>query len=172
MPENDDTVLIHYDEKVFPYHADCYSWPKLHMPGSADILNVHCIRDMGKRRFALMGFVGVKPEDQITAAIYMAQQMGPHASVIMFRGVGLDDDMMNGLMMGMEQFGDEAGSYASYMPVAWPTRFQVKVLREAEDMSRHGNFHETSMAYRLKATPEEIHYHLEVLSDLGLMARE
>jgi hypothetical protein len=28
----------------------------------------------------------------------------------------------------------------------WPTRFQRRVLREAMDMSRHGDFHETSLA--------------------------
>ena len=43
-----------------------------------------------------------------------------------------------------------------------------KVLREAYDMCRHGDFHETSLAYRLKAPIEEVHQHLELLADLGL----
>jgi len=51
----------------------------------------------------------------------------------------------------------------------WPTSVQYRVMREARDMSRHGDFHETSLAYRMHAPVEEIRQHLELLADLGLM---
>jgi hypothetical protein len=160
-----------YTSKNFPFHDECYRWPKVGVSWGDDdvVLHVHCIRNMKKREFMLLGFLDTLPEDQISAVIYMATLSD--AEVIMFRGVGFDDDIITKLMASMEPLDPENNpEYKSaYVEAPWPTRFQKKVLREAYDMCRHGDFHETSLAYRLKAPIEEVHQHLELLADLGLM---
>jgi hypothetical protein len=161
-----------YSPRTFPFHPDCYDWPKPKLTladGQEIILHVHCIRDVARREFSLVGFLGQSREDQISQVIYVAQQMG--AEVIAFKGIGFTDDMLDQLLANMvtpvpDEFPDHQ---ISFMLTDWPTRFQYKVLREAEDMCRHGDFHETSLAYRLHAPVEEIHHHLDVLADLGLM---
>ena len=169
----DDEFDFSYSPKTFPFHPDCYEWPQVTGPdGTA--LNIHCIRDNARHDFILMGFIDVDRETQISAVIFMAQKFGGDAEVIAFKGVGLDDGMMNALTANIRRANEDLdmtdlGGRVGMLHVVWPTRFQHKVLREAEDMCRHGDFHETSLAYRLHASVEEIHHHLEVLCDLGLM---
>ncbi len=159
-----------YSRKTFPFDPGCYHWPKVEgitTDGEEVLLNAHCIRDMNRKRFMLMGFLGHDHEMQISAVIYMAQKMD--AEVIVIRGLGFNDKIVNGLMANMLESEDFPGCKTSLFNPGWPTRFQHKILREAEDIRRYGDFHESSLAYRLHASVEEIHDHLELLTDLGLM---
>jgi hypothetical protein len=169
------TEEFSYSPDTFPFHSDCYTWPRVAVydEDGATELNIHCIRDNARRRFILLGFIGIDREEQISQVIHMAQNIDPDAEVIMFKGVGLDDEIINTLMDRMVDGTTwEDGSpdeKLSLMHTDWPTRFQYKILREAMDMRRHGDFHEESLAFRLHAPVEEIHQHLELLTDLGLM---
>jgi hypothetical protein len=148
-----------YSRATFPFHSGCYTWPQAAVVTEdmeSVILNVHCLRNTNRREFALVGFVGIDREEQISQAIFLAEQIG--AEVIMFKGVGLTDE-------------ERPGQKLSTLRPGWPTRLQLRVLREALDMSRHGDFHETSLAYRLHSPVEEIRQHLALLADLGLMEK-
>ncbi len=172
MNDYDEMFTLSYGPETFPFHPDCYTWPRLAVydeDGTTE-LNVHCIRDNARSDFVLMGFIDVDREDQISSVIYMAQLFGPDADVIMFKGVGLTDEMLDKLVTCKPDTPEFLDKQVSMMHVKWPTRFQRKILREAADMCRHGDFHESSLAYRLHAPVEQIHQHLELLTDLGLMA--
>jgi len=171
---SDDSSFT-YDSHTFPFHSDCYTWPRVAVydEDGATELNIHCIRDNARRRFILLGFIGIDREEQISQVIHMAQNIDADAEVIMFKGVGLDDEIINTLMDrmfdGTTWEGGSPDEKLSLMHTDWPTRFQYKILREAMDMSRHGDFHEESLAYRMRAPVDEIRGHLQQLSDLGLM---
>jgi hypothetical protein len=157
---------------TFPFHADCYSWPQVAVVTEdmeSVVLNVHCLRDTNRKEFSLVGFIGVDREEQIGRAIFLAKEIG--AEVIMFKGVGFDDQIIGGLMARMEEPLPEEcpGEKVGLLNPGWPTRFQYRVMREAMDMSRHGDFHEESLAFRMHAPVDEIRGHLQLLSDLGLM---
>ena len=161
-----------YSRDTFPFHSDCYTWPQAAVvTGDMEsvILNVHCLRDTNRREFSLVGFIGMDREEQISQAIFLAKEIG--AEVIMFKGVGFTDEIIAGLMANMhEPLPQECpGQKVGILRPDWPSRFQLRVLREAQDTSRHGDFHETSLAYRMHAPVEEIRQHLELLADLGLM---
>ena len=153
-----------------PFHSDCYILPRVAVfnEDEAAELNVHCIRDEKRREFWLLGFIGVDREEQISQAIYLAKEIG--GEVIQFKGVGFNDQIIAELMARMTDMPDERpGQQISLLDPGWPTRFQYRVMREAMDMSRHGDFHEESLAYRMHAPVEEIRKHLRLLADLGLM---
>ena len=161
-----------YSRDTFPFHHDCYTWPQVAVVTEdmeSVVLNVHCLRDMNRREFFLVGFIGMDREEQISQVIFLAKEIG--AEVIAFKGVGFDDQIIGGLMARLEEpLPHECpGQKVGILRPDWPTRFQLRVLREAQDMSRHGHFHETSLAYRMHAPVEEIRQHLELLADFGLM---
>ncbi len=68
--------------------------------------------------------------------------------MIAFKGVGFDDQIIGGLMERLEEPlpHERPGQKVGILSPDWPTRFQLRLLREAQDMSRHGDFHETSLA--------------------------
>jgi hypothetical protein len=174
MTDDDEMFTFSYGPETFPFHSDRYTWPRVAVydEDGATELDIHCIRDTARRRVTLMGFIGVDPETQISCVIFMAQKYGADTQVITFKGVGLDDGIVNALMANMIKMSEDATNpdgQISMMHTYWPTRFQYKILREAMDMCRHGDFHEESLAYRMKAPVEEIRQHLELLADLGLM---
>ncbi len=37
------------------------------------VLNIHCLRDMNRREFSLVGFIGMDREEQISQAIFLAK---------------------------------------------------------------------------------------------------
>jgi hypothetical protein len=158
-----------YSPKTFPFHPDHYEWPKATVPDVDTVLNIHCVRSVERRQFNLIGIIGADREDQIGQVIMQAQQA--NAEVIMFKGIGLSDEICNALMANMhEPLPHECpGQKIGLLRTDWPTRFQRRVLREAMDMSRHGDFHETSLAHRMRAPVDEIRGHLQLFSDLGLM---
>ena len=169
-----EEVSFSYDCHTFPFHSDCYTWPRVAVydEDGAIELHVHCICDVKRKEFSLMGFIGADREDQISQVIFMAKEIG--GEVIMFKGVGFTDEMIGILMARMvEPLPDEfSGHKVSLLRTDWPTRFQRRILREAMDMCRHGDFQETSLAYRMHASVEEIRKHLQLLTDLGLMTEE
>jgi hypothetical protein len=170
MADDDKMVDFTYTANNFPFHPDCYEWPTVQAittDGEAISLDVHCICDTKRQEFDLVGFLGHNREDQISEVIFLAKEMD--AQVIMFKGVGFTDEILNALMANMQEPNPEEfpGQKISLVVPDWPSRFQYKVLREARDMCRHGDFHESSLAYRLNASVEEIHQHLELLSDPG-----
>ncbi|BCP12377.1 hypothetical protein MINTM020_44750 [Mycobacterium paraintracellulare] len=157
---------------TFPFHADCYSWPQVAVASEDTepvILNVHCLRDMNRKEFCLVGFIGMDREEQISNVIFLAKEIG--AQVIAFKGVGFDDRTIGGLMSRMEEPlpRESPGQKVGLLRPDWPTRFQRRLLWEAMDMGRHGAFHETSLAHRMHASVDEVRRHLDLLSDLGLM---
>jgi hypothetical protein len=167
-----DEFTYSYSPHTFPFHPDCYTWREVAVvtkDWESVILNVHCLRDMNRREFSLLGFIGMDREEQISKTIFLAKEID--AEVIMFKGVGFTDEIIAGLMANMhEPLPHECpGQKIGLLRTDWPTRFQRRVLREAMDMSRHGDFHETSLAHRMRAPVDEIRGHLQLLSDLGLM---
>jgi hypothetical protein len=169
------TEEFFYSRDTFPFHADCYSWPQVAVVTEDMefvILNVHCLPDMNRKEFCLIGFIGMGREEQISQVIFLAKEIG--AEVIAFKGVGFDDQIIGGLMAHMEEpLPHECpGQKVGLLRPDWPTRFQRRVLREAMDMSRHGAFHETSLAYRMHAPVDEIRQHMQLLTDLGLLTEE
>lgn len=163
-----------YDHATFPYHPDCYTWPRLSVVTedmTAAILNVHCLRDMNRKQFSLVGFIGANREDQITQVIFLAKQAG--AEVIVFRGVGFTDEIIGGLMARMEEpLPDECpGEMVALVHVDWPNKIQRRILRELAKVTTHdgSSFHETRLAKRLHLPMDEVRHHLRVLADLGLV---
>jgi hypothetical protein len=161
-----------YGPETFPFHPDCYTWPQVAVVTEemeSVILSIHCLHNVECQQFSLIGFIGTDREDQISQTIFLAQQAS--AEVIVIKGVGFNDEIISTLMATMkEPLPEECpGEKLAMLITDWPTRFQRHVLREAVDMSRHGDFHEESLAYRMKAPVEEIRQHLELLADLGLM---
>src|SRR5262249_27530539 len=98
-----------YTQETFPFHPDCYTWPRVagYDEDGATEVSVHSIRDNAQRDFILMGFIDVDRETQISAVIFMAQKFGPDAEVIMFKGVGLTDDMMDALAANIRRANEE-----------------------------------------------------------------
>ena len=101
---NDDDLSFTYDSRTFPFHSDCYQWPRVAVVTKdmeSVVLNVHCLRDMNRKEFYLVGFIGMGREEQISQAIFLAKEIG--AEVIAFKGVGFDDQIIGGLMAHMEE---------------------------------------------------------------------
>lgn len=167
-----DDFSFSYGRNTFPFHPDCYTWPQVAVVTEdmeSVVLNIHCLGHTNRREFVLVGFIGMDREEQISQVIFLAKEIG--AEVISFKGVGIDDHIIGGLMAHLKEPlpHESPGQKVGIFRPDWPTRFQLRVLREAKDMSRHGDFHETSLAYRMHAPFEEIRQHPELLADLGLI---
>ena len=86
-----------YSRHTFPFHSDCYTWPQVAVVTEdmeSVVLNVHCLRDMNRKEFCLIGFIAMGREEQISQAIFLAKEIG--AEVIAFKGVGFDDQIIGG----------------------------------------------------------------------------
>jgi hypothetical protein len=169
---SDDDIKFNYGADTFPFHPDCYTWPRLGVVWGDDtvVLHVHCLRDVERRQFSLVGFIDVDREDQISRVIFLAQNAG--AEVIMFKGAGFTDNIVNSLMLNMkEPLPDEfPGQKIACMHVDWPNKIQRRVLRKLYDSVTPGeDFHEERLAKRLHMPVEEVRQHLEVLADIGLV---
>jgi hypothetical protein len=161
--------------KAFPYADDCYAYPRVAVwsEDEAAELHVHCIRDTKRRRFTLVGFIGVDREEQIGQVEHLAERIG--AEVIIFRGIGLDDQIVGRLMANMVTSDDYPDQWVTLTSVNWPTQTQLRIMDELIKMSADdgNNFvHEERLARRLVISVEEVRHHLQVLADIGLAEEE
>ena len=159
--------------KAFPYHDDCYTWPQVavvHDKFGATVLNVHCLRDTKRRQFGLVGFIGCDRQVQIDHVAWLADEID--AETIVFKGRGLNDQIVSGLMSQMVEPDPEErpGEWCTFIPVDWPNKTQRRVLRKLYDAVTPGeDFHEEKLAKRLHMPVEEVRQHLRVLADIGLV---
>lgn len=171
------TEEFSYSHDTFPWHDDCYTWPKVAVITerkgdelTAAELNVHCICDVKHRQFWCVGFIGVERQMQINHVVWLAEKMG--AEVTMIKGLGFTDEIINGLMAIMEEPepDERPGQSVALVPVDWPNKIQRRVLRKLQDATTPGKpFHEKELANRLHMPVEEVRHHLQVLADIGLV---
>jgi energy-coupling factor transporter ATP-binding protein EcfA2 len=100
---SDDEIEFTYRPETFTFQPDCYTWPRLGVVWGDDtvVLHVHCLRNVERRQFSLVGFIDVDPEDQISRVTFQAQSVD--AEVIAFKGVGLTDNIVNIFMLNMKE---------------------------------------------------------------------
>jgi hypothetical protein len=167
------TEEFSYSPHTFPFHSDCYIWPQVAViteDMESVILNVHCLCDVNRREFTLIGFIGMDREEQISQTIYLAKEIG--AEVIAFKGVGFNDQIIGSLMAHMtEPLPEECpGQKVGFVTPGWPNKIQRRVLRKLLNAATPGeSFHEERLAKRLHMPVEEVRHHLQVLADLGLV---
>jgi hypothetical protein len=116
-----------------------------------------------------VGFIGVDHEEQIGQVEHLAERIG--AEVIIFRGIGLDDQIVGRLMANMVTSDDFPDQWVTLTSVNWPTQTQLRIMDELIKMPADdgNNFvHEERIARRLVISVEEVRHHLKVLADIGL----
>jgi hypothetical protein len=65
---------------------------------------------------------------------------------------------------------EHPGQMVSLVRTNWPTTIQRRVLNKLYEATTPGDlFHERKLAKRLHMPVEEVHHHLRVLVDLGLV---
>jgi hypothetical protein len=160
--------------ETFPWHDDCYTWPRLTVydEDGATELHVHLVVNLHERAFWVVGFIGTDRQQQINAVIYFAEKLA-HGTVQMFKGLAFTDDIVNALMARMleSEPQERPGQMVSAVRTNWPTQAQRRVLAKLAklDNSTPGGFiNEAKLARRLHMPVDDVHYHLEVLADLGL----
>ena len=161
--------------KAFPYHEDCYTWPRVGVVVDDGVteLNVHCLCHPGRKQFYCVGFIGVDREEQIGQVAELARSMGAEVKII--KGIGFTDEIINGLMAAMEEPDPQVypGQTVSVVPVDWPNKTQRRVLRKLHEATTPGDsFHETRLAKRLHMPVEEVRRDLQVLANIGLVEEE
>jgi hypothetical protein len=165
--------------ETFPWHDDCYSWPRLAVAmtpaGTDDLtateLDVHLVSNARERTFWLVGFVGCDRQTQINHVIYFAEKMA-QGEVVMFKGLALTDDIVGALVARLIESEPEEnpGQMISLVRTNWPTKIQRRVLNKLCDAATPGDlFREQKLAKRLHMPVDEVHHHLQVLADLGLV---
>jgi hypothetical protein len=174
------TEYFSNSRETFPWHDDCYTWPRLPViirpDGSDDLrateLDVHLILNARERQFWCVGFVGCDRQTQINAVIYSAEKVA-HGKVQMFQGLALTEDIVDALVARLTQPEpeDRPGEMVSLVRTNWPTKIQRRVLHKLYDATTPGDpFHEEKLAKRLHMPVDEVRHHLRVLADLGLVA--
>jgi hypothetical protein len=164
--------------ETFPWHDDLYTWPQrfvsLTREGTdyltAGQLDVHCVCAAPKRQFWCLGFMGCDRQSQINHVIYFAEQI--HAKVQMFKGLALTDNIVGALVDRLiePEPQENPGRMVSLVRTNWPTQPQRRVLKKLYESAGDKFPNEEKLAKRLHMPVDEVHRHLEVLADLGLVA--
>jgi hypothetical protein len=152
---------------ISPFHPE-YTWPKLGVvrDGSTVVVDVHCLC-INHRQFGLLAFIGCDRQRQFDTVTSIAEEA--RAEVIIIKGRGLTNKIVSRLMWKMIP-AERPGEWCTFIPVDWPNKIQRRVLNKLpKETSSNKGFHEKKLAKRLCMPVEEVHRHLEVLVDIGLV---